>query len=162
MFVFRTIIWGTVFMALSLIAGPWVAMRFDGSFPVIDLGALRYAGILFIIVGAPLTLYCGAVLLIPGASKPAPYDAGGVFTVAGPYKYVRNPFMLSVLITMWGEALIMSRIAMFAYTLIISWVIHFWVLFYEEPSLEESLGQEYRKYRRTVPRWLPKFKKYKG
>ena len=51
---------------------------------------------------------------------------------------------------------------MFAYTLIISWVIHFWVLFYEEPSLEESLGQEYRKYRRTVPRWLPKFKKYKG
>jgi len=162
MFVFRTIVWGMIFMVVSLIVGPWIAMRFDGSFPVIDAGWLRYLGMVFITVGATMTLYCGAVLLIPGTSKPAPYDAGGTFTVAGPYRYVRNPFMLGVIITMWGEALVMSRIAMFAYALIITWVIHFWVLFYEEPALGEGLGQEYAKYRKAVPRWFPQFKKFRG
>ncbi|MBN1283694.1 MAG: isoprenylcysteine carboxylmethyltransferase family protein [Proteobacteria bacterium] len=162
MFVFRTIIWGMVFMVLSLFVGPWLATRFDASFPMLDIGMFRYAGVALIAVGAPLTLYCGAVLLLPGASRPAPYDAGGVFTVAGPYRYVRNPFMLGVLLTMWGEALIMSRIAMLAYALIITWAIHFWVLFYEEPALKDGLGHEYERYRKAVPRWFPQFKRYKG
>ena len=162
MFVFRTIIWGTIFMVLSLAVGPWLALRFDASFPPIAMGWLRYIGIVLVAIGSPLTLYCGAVILIPGTSRPAPYDAGGTFTVAGPYRYVRNPFMLGVLITMWGEALLMSRISMFAYALIITWVIHFWVLFFEEPALIQGLGKDYERYRKSVPRWFPKFRRYRG
>lgn len=162
MFVFRTIIWGTIFMIVALIVGPWLAMRFDASFPPMDIGWVRYVGIVLIAIGGPLALYCAAVLFIPGASRPAPYDAGGTFTVAGPYRFVRNPFMLGVILTMWGEALLLSRAAMFAYALIITWVIHFWVHFYEEPALAQGLGNEYEKYRKAVPRWFPRFKRYRG
>lgn len=160
MFVFRTIVWGTAFLMVALILGPWLALQFDASFPAISLGGLRYAGAAIIAIGAPLAAYCTAVLFIPGKSRPAPYDAGGIFTIAGPYRYVRNPFMLGVILALWGEALFMSRIAMIAYAFIFTWCIHFWVIFFEEPSLQERFGGEYRAYRKAVPRWFPQLKRY--
>lgn len=162
MFVFRTIIWGTIFLFLALLAGPWLAMQFDTSFPVLAIGKYRYIGIAPMAIGIPLALYCTAVLFIPGKSRPAPYDAGGIFTIAGPYCYVRNPFMLGVIFTLWGEAVLMARIVMIAYALVFTWCIHFWVVFFEEPALQERFGNEYKSYRNAVPRWFPKFRKYKG
>ena len=149
-------------MFAVLIAGPWLALQFEASFPRIALGAFRYAGIVLIAVGAPLAIYCTAVLIIPGKSRPAPYVAGGTFTIAGPYRYVRNPFMLGVILTLWGEALLMSNIVMIAYAALFTWCIHFWVVFFEEPALIERLGDEYREYKKAVPRWFPKFRKYQA
>lgn len=162
MFVFKTIIWGTLFMIAALIFGPWLALQFGTSFPPIDLGWLSSLGIPLGAVGVCLALYCAAVLFLPGASRPAPYDAGGSFTVAGPYLYVRNPFMLGVVLTLWGEALHMSSIVMIAYAFILTLAIHFWVIFFEEPALVESVGKDYIKYRKSVPRWFPKIIRYKG
>jgi protein-S-isoprenylcysteine O-methyltransferase Ste14 len=42
------------------------------------------------------------------------------------------------------------------------WVIYFWVIFFEEPALTDSLGDEYIKYKKSIPRWFPKLKGYKG
>ena len=162
MFVFRTVLWGTIFLFAALIAGPWLAMQFDASFPVLAIGKLRYIGIGLLAVGIPLAVYCAAVLFLPGKSRPAPYDAGGVFTIAGPYRYVRNPFLLGVIVALWGEALITSRVVMIAYALVFTWSIHFWVLFFEEPALLERFGTEYRSYRDAVPRWFPQFRKYQS
>lgn len=162
MFVFKTVIWGAIFMIAALIFGPWLALQFDTSFPPFDFGWVRYVGGFFATVGVMLTLYCASVLFIPGASRPAPYDAGGSFTIAGPYRYVRNPFMLGVILTLWGEALYMSRVVMIAYAFILMWVIYFWVIFFEEPALTDSLGAEYIKYKKSIPRWFPKLKGYRG
>jgi protein-S-isoprenylcysteine O-methyltransferase Ste14 len=160
MFVFRTVLIGTIVLLLSLIVGPWLALQFDASFPVLQFGWLRGVGIALIALGVPLAVYCAAVLMIPGGTRPAPYDAGGTFTIAGPYSYVRNPFMLGVILALWGEALLLSRVVMIAYAFILTWVIHVWVVFYEEPSLAESLGDEYRAYKAVVPRWIPQLRKY--
>lgn len=160
MFVFRTIVWGTVFLFLALIGGPWLALQFDASFPVLPLGAARFAGIGLLALGVPLALHCAAILFIPGKSRPAPYDAGGVFTIAGPYCYVRNPFLLGVILALWGEAVLLSRIVMITYALIFTWGLHFWVIFFEEPALLDRFGSEYRTYHEAVPRWFPRFKKY--
>ena len=162
MFVFKTVVWGAIFMIAALIFGPWLAIQFDASFPPMDFGWVSYLGLGMGIVGIPFALYCAAVIMIPGASRPAPYDAGGTFTIAGPYLYVRNPFMLGVLIALWGEALYMSRVVMLAYAFILTWVIYFWVIFFEEPALTESIGKEYLKYKKAVPRWFPKINRYKG
>lgn len=160
MFVFKTIIWGTIFSFIALIAGPWIALQFDTSFPPIDIGALRYVGIALIVTGAPLALYCAAILFIPGAGRPAPYDAGGAFLIDGPYRYVRNPFLLGAIVTLIGETILMSRLVMIIYTFIFIWCVHFWVIFFEEPALHERFKREYDGYRKTVPRWLPSFRKY--
>jgi hypothetical protein len=34
---------------------------------------------------------------------------------------------------------------------------HFFVLSYEEPTLEQKFGDECREYRQRVPRWIPRF-----
>ncbi len=162
MFVFKTIAWGAIFMVAALIFGPWLALQFGTSFPSVDIGWVSHAGIPLAVVGICLSLYCAWVLFIPGASRPAPYDAGGSFTIAGPYLYVRNPFMLGIVLALWGEALHMSSIVMIAYAFILTWVIYFWVIFFEEPALTESIGKEYTKYKKSVPRWFPKIKRYKS
>lgn len=162
MFVFRTIILGSIFLVAVLVLGPWVAVQFDQSFPVLTLGKVKFVGIFLMFLGIPLAIYCLAVLFVPGKSRPAPYDAGGIFTIAGPYCYVRNPFMLAVIMTLWGEALLLSRMVMIVYSLIFTWCIHFWVVFYEEPTLSERFGREYKVYLNSVPRWLPHFRKYQA
>lgn len=162
MFVFRTVVWGTIVLFLALIAGPWLALQFDTSFPALDLGRVRLVGLVPIAVGVPLALYCTVLLFLPGRKRPAPYDAGGVFLISGPYCYVRNPFMLGVILTLWGEALLTSRIVMIAYALVFTWSIHFWVIFFEEPALEQRFGEEYDAYRAAVPRWLPQLRKYQN
>ena len=35
-------------------------------------------------------------------------------------------------------------------------VWHLFVILWEEPSLERTFGDEYRSYRESVPRWLPR------
>jgi protein-S-isoprenylcysteine O-methyltransferase Ste14 len=162
MFVFRTVIWGTIFLIAALMIGPWLALQFDASFPPIAIGWLRYVGIAMCVIGIPLSLYCAIIIITPGTSRPAPYDAGGTFTVAGPYLYMRNPFMLGVILSLWGEAILLMRIVMIAYAFILTWVIYFWVIFFEEPALTEGLGNEYLRYKKAVPRWFPQFRKYKG
>jgi protein-S-isoprenylcysteine O-methyltransferase Ste14 len=32
------------------------------------------------------------------------------------------------------------------------------VLFYEEPTLSKQFGEEYKRYRETVPRWIPRLR----
>jgi protein-S-isoprenylcysteine O-methyltransferase Ste14 len=162
MFIFKTIVWGSIFLLVALLVGPWLALQFDASFPHFHIGPYRYIGIPVFGIGLMLSLYCAAILFIPGRSRPAPYDAGGTFTIAGPYRYVRNPFMLGVIISLWGEAIFMERLAMIIYALILMWVIHFWVIFFEEPALEERFRGEYDRYRKAVPRWLPRLNRFEG
>ena len=160
MFIFRTIVLGTIFLFIALLAGPWLAMRFDASFPKFNIGDLRYIGAVIFGIGSIFSIYCTSILFIPGKSRPAPYDAGGVFIIGGPYRYVRNPFMLGVIVALWGEAIYMERLAMIIYALMFTWMIHFWVIFFEEPALKERFSDEYDAYRTAVPRWFPSFRRY--
>ena len=160
MFVLKTIAWGTIFLFVALLVGPWLAVQFDASFPPINFGNYKYIGAGLFIIGFAFALYCASILFIPGKSRPAPYYAGGVFIIGGPYRYVRNPFLLAVIIALWGEAIYMQRWPMVAYALIFTWVIHLWVVFFEEPSLEKRFPKEYKSYREVVPRWFPHFRHY--
>ena len=161
MFVFRTVLIAIIVLFAALIVGPWAALQFDASFPVLPFPAwVGGIGAALLILGAALAIFCAAAIFAPGSSSPAPYDAGGTFTIAGPYCYVRNPFMLGVIVALWGEALLLSRVAMFACAFVLTWVIHLWVVFYEEPSLRKSLGKRYLDYHAAVPRWMPQFRKY--
>jgi protein-S-isoprenylcysteine O-methyltransferase Ste14 len=37
-------------------------------------------------------------------------------------------------------------------------VAHLFVVVYEEPTLRRQFGEEYDRYRATVPRWIPNFR----
>ncbi len=162
MFGIGTIIWGTLFSFAALIAGPWVAVQFDASFPAFSFGAFRYAGIPLIAVGGSLAFYCAYLLLVPSKKSRLPHTSKEDLIVSGPYLYVRNPFMLGIVLAIVGEAILLSRVVMFGYAAIFTWCVHFWIVFFEEPAMLERFGEDYARYKSGVPRWLPKFNRFGG
>lgn len=155
MFVFKTIVWGTLFMLGALIAGPWVAMQFSGILPPVDIGAVRYFGVIFMAAGFIFAVYCTLLLFLPISGKPVPYDSYHKFVATGPYRYVRNPFLLGIAVVLIGESIFIAEIAMFAYTVVMMLCMHFWIVFFEEPALMDRYGDEYLSYMKRVPRWFP-------
>jgi protein-S-isoprenylcysteine O-methyltransferase Ste14 len=93
-----------------------------------------------------------------GRGTPAPWDPPQELVVRGPYRHVRNPMITSVLFILAGEALILR-----------SWGVAIWLLVFfagnavyfplsEEKDLERRFGDDYRRYKANVPRWLPRLR----
>lgn len=134
--------------------GPWAARLAES--PLMWLIALLFA--------APgLTLMIWTVGLFArrgGGGSPAPWDPIRNFIAVGPYRHVRNPMLIGV---------ILMLVAMSA--ALTSWPLLGWAVFFiglntvyfiksEEPGLERRYGETYRRYKAAVPRWIPRLAPY--
>jgi protein-S-isoprenylcysteine O-methyltransferase Ste14 len=54
-----------------------------------------------------------------------------------------------------GLGLYEQSISILLFSLIWLVLVHLFVLFVEEPGLEERFGDSYREYRKSVNRWIP-------
>jgi protein-S-isoprenylcysteine O-methyltransferase Ste14 len=82
--------------------------------------------------------------------------------VSGFYRHVRNPMYVGVLLALVGEAVLFEKQAMIVYLAIVALLIHLFVSLYEEPTLARRYAEEYRRYKRNVPRWLPRLSPWNG
>lgn len=121
----------------------------------VDLGVLRYAGLLPIVFGASLYGWCLWHFTFSGRGTPLPIDPARALVVQGPYRFVRNPMYLAVLAVLVGEVLLFEAPVLITYTAIWFALVIAFVLIYEEPALRHQFGDAYRRYCRTVPRWIP-------
>jgi protein-S-isoprenylcysteine O-methyltransferase Ste14 len=87
---------------------------------------------------------------------PAPPMPTVHLVVVGPYRYVRNPMYLAVLMIILGQALLFGSRSALLYAGIVLLAVALFVRGYEEPTLEREYGDEYRKYRRNVRGWIPR------
>jgi protein-S-isoprenylcysteine O-methyltransferase Ste14 len=140
--------------ALLLAGGTDIGWGLDGA-----LGALPpLVGSMLIVIGFALWAWTVQLLARIGRGTLAPWDPTKRLVVEGPYRHVRNPMISAVLIVLLGEA------AFFGSTAILVWwaaflaVNYAFLLTYEEPALERRFGDDYRAYRRSVSRWLPRRK----
>lgn len=143
-----------VLPAVILIAG-------DG--PDVGWGLRGLATALPVLLGAALivagfTLWLWTVRLFAriGKGTLAPWDPTHHLVVQGPFAHVRNPMISAVLAVLLGEAALFGSfgILIFAAAFLIANYAFF--LLHEEPGLERRFGDEYREYRRAVPRWIPR------
>ena len=95
-----------------------------------------------------------------GGGTPAPWDPVDQLIISGPYRYVRNPMLIGVIIILFCESLFVHSLPLLVYACIfvIANVIYF--SFSEEPALIRRYGDEYQKYLTNVPRWIPRIKPY--
>lgn len=118
--------------------------------PVFWLG-LTFAGVGLLFAAWTVSLFTKF-----GQGTPAPWDPPQKLVIRGPYRYVRNPMITSVLIMLVSEALLFQ-----------SWPIFFWLVFFfllnylyfplfEERALEKKFGENYLEYKKHVPRWVPR------
>jgi len=113
-------------------------------------------GLGLVAVGFGLWLWTVRLFARIGEGTLAHWDPTRHLVVEGPYRHVRNPMISGVLFFLAGEA------ALFGSLPLLGWCAAFFVvnyvgfLVYEEPGLEKRFGEEYRVYKRHVPRWLPR------
>ena len=119
---------------------------------------LRRAGVGVPLVCAGLALWLWTVRLFAriGRGTLAPWDPTERLVVEGPYAHVRNPMITAVLAVLVGEALVFGSTAIAIWAAAFAVVNHVFFLAYEEPSVERRFGDEYRRYKRNVPRWIPR------
>ena len=115
-----------------------------------------WLGLVLVASGLVLAVWTVRLFVTAGEGTPAPWAPPQRLVVRGPYRHVRNPMITSVLVMLGGEALL------FGSWPVASWILVFfavnWIYFarVEEPGLEQRFGEDYRRYKANVPRWLPR------
>jgi protein-S-isoprenylcysteine O-methyltransferase Ste14 len=133
---------------------PW-RLRQDAAAPV--AGAEEWAAITVIAIGIVIylhTAFWGFALI--GGGTPAPLAPTKILVVKGLHRLVRNPMYIGVALVIGGQAWLFHSWHIAIYMVGMLLTAHLFVVFYEEPTLRKQFGEEYDRYRASVPRWIPK------
>ena len=131
-------------LAVEWSAPPWVAL------------AARALGAALFVAGLALFAWCVLLFARVGRGTLAPWDPTRRLVAVGPYRHVRNPMITAVAAMLAGEATMHRSPRLAAWLALFVALNHAYFLLSEEPGLARCFGAEYERYRRAVPRWLPR------
>lgn len=158
MVLIKTIIFTFVVPGTVTILIPYWLLSSSSARPPMRLGEFRYVsylGILPILIGAAIYFWCAWDFTFAGKGTPAPIDPPKELVVRGLYRYVRNPMYVGILSILFGEALLFASWRLLEYAAVVFLLFFLVVLVYEEQVLKQKFGESYRRYCKTVPRWIP-------
>ena len=113
-------------------------------------------GYLMSAAGTALVVVCLFAFAWRGRGTPAPFDAPRELIVWGPYRFVRNPIYVGVVVALVGIALALRSPSALLLAAAAWLLAHALVMLYEEPSLRRRFGASYERYVLEVDRWLPR------
>ena len=146
------------FVAPATLAGwvPWWLTHWSPGPPLLGVTAFRPVGTVVLVCGTAIVIECFCRFALKGIGTPAPVAPPQHLVVSGLYRFVRNPIYLGVLAAVLGQALLLGSAVLLQYAAIVWGAFFFFVVVYEEPALGAQFGEEYARYRRNVPRWVPR------
>jgi len=116
----------------------------------------RGVGAALVMLAVPGLLSFLIRIVVEGHGTPAPFAAPRRLVTGGWFARVRNPGYLSLVIAIVGLGLVLGSLAVLGYAAGVALIAHLFVVLHEEPSLRRHFGADYERYRREVPRWLPR------
>lgn len=138
----------------------YIPLAFLRSGPRIETGAIAFLAVPFWLTGGLIVLWCFRDFTFRGRGTPDPTDPPKELVTTGPYRYVRNPIYVGVLLIFLGHFLWFGYWKLLIYALSAFLGVHLFVVLYEEPTLKRKFGAAYEKYLRQVPRWIPKLRSH--
>ena len=111
----------------------------------------------FLLFGWTVSLFANA-----GQGTLAPWDPTQRLVVLGPYRHVRNPMISGVLSVLLGEAALLGSLPLFVWFVCFFTLNQLYIPLFEEPGLERRFGEAYRRYKQSVPRWVPRLKAWQA
>lgn len=120
------------------------------------LGFRALLGCAVFTIGLAAYLFCSVWLIYHGRGPHVEFDPPKVFVATGPYRWVRNPVVITLLVSFLGEVIFFGSLGLLVLLLLGLWFAHFQVTRVEEPRLRERFGESYVDYCRRVPRWMPR------
>lgn len=131
-----------------------IYLNYSLDLPVYNFTFLKILGVLFILKGVAICLYCIMTFIKQGRGTPVPFDPPRKFVASGLYRFSRNPMYLGSLAIVLGEFLLFGHALLLFYFLSLAPVYHAYIVLFEEPGLKKRFGQAYEEYLRKTPRWL--------
>jgi protein-S-isoprenylcysteine O-methyltransferase Ste14 len=116
-------------------------------------GAWRL-GAVAVLAGWIVLLWCAREFALRGRGTPGPWDAPRQLVITGLYRFTRNPMYVAVFTAILGQAVWFHSRRVAWYALVVAIAFNLMVMFYEEPTLEQTFGSQYTEYRRCVRRWF--------
>ena len=114
----------------------------------------RAIGLPFLVVGAAVLLACVVTFHTAGRGTLAPWAPPRKLVRVGLYRFSRNPMYVGVLLILVGWAVGFSSTPLWFYACLLAIAFNLRVIYNEEPWLERTHGEEWRRYRATVFRWF--------
>lgn len=124
--------------------------------PVPHWNAVGVAGLLAILAGATILIWCIADFARVGRGTLAPVDPPKELVARGLYRFVRNPMYVGVVLVLVGESALFRSVSLLLYAGTFFLIANLFVMLYEEPTLRARFGESYEHYRRSVGRWIPR------
>ncbi|HEX5170873.1 MAG TPA: isoprenylcysteine carboxylmethyltransferase family protein [Cyclobacteriaceae bacterium] len=145
---------------VTVIVPYWIYTGEQGFIP----GNWLVKGLGIVMMALGLLLFSLTVRLFAskGRGTLAPWSPTQRLVVSGPYRYCRNPMISGVLFILIGESLLLHSDHILIWAGIFLFINTVYFIFYEEPGLVKRFGEEYVAYKKEVPRWIPRFTRYKG
>jgi protein-S-isoprenylcysteine O-methyltransferase Ste14 len=130
-------------------------------FPL-EIGVFRFTGLGPIILG--IVTMTGFIWgwILSGTGTPLQFDTPKELIVRGSYRFVRNPMYVRYCLILFGEILLFKSSALLLYLLVSFLFFHTIVVFVEEPMLKLKFGESYEQYCKSVRRWIPRLKPFRG
>ena len=141
---------------------PWWMTGWQLQPPFLGLALTRGLGALMILAGLPGLVDSFARFALQGLGTPAPVMPPKRLVVTGFYRYVRNPMYVAVTALIAGQGLLFGSVTVLEYGAVVWAGFFLFVVAYEEPALGEQFGDEYKRYRANVRRWLPRITPWRG
>jgi len=117
--------------------------------------ALIVFGVIPVLESAWRFIHVGRGTLVP--TTPTEH-----LVVSGLYRRVRNPMYAGVVLAVIGETTLFRSRSMVVYAFLLWLGFDLFVRLYEEPTLARRYGDEYLRFKRHVPRWLPRIRPWQG
>ena len=134
----------------------YVPMVLVGGFRAPANGLLTWLGVLVTPIGAAIYFRCAWEFAVRGLGTPAPIAPARFLVTTALHRYIRNPMYVGVALVILGQAALFRSLHLVEYAAVMLLIAHFFVVFYEEPTLRRQFGESYEAYRRAVPRWIPR------
>jgi protein-S-isoprenylcysteine O-methyltransferase Ste14 len=149
----RAIVYEAAIGALLIVGLPLVSLSLEPDRWIVPEGA-QAAGLALALAGGGIWLWATVILVARGRGTPLPLDPPRVLVVSGPYRWIRNPMHVGLLAFFAGEALMFRSIVFLGCVALLAVAAVLWSR-HEERELERRFDGSYRRYRDTVPAWLP-------
>ena len=140
---------------LVYLASILIGLALHRAWPLPLRGRTWLAALGAAVIAASIVLFGYAVRLFRAAGTPVPArKPTTTIVMTGPFRWSRNPIYLAFSLFQLGIALLVGSWWLLA-TLLVAFALMHWVVVpREERYLEAKFGEEYRRYKVSVRRWL--------
>jgi protein-S-isoprenylcysteine O-methyltransferase Ste14 len=119
-------------------------------------------GIILIAAGLLMAIWTASLIVRLGKGTPAPWDPPTVLVIEGPYRHMRNPMISSVVWILTGEGVLLGSPILLVWAGVFAFLNLLYIPTFEEKTLAKRFGEPYEEYRQNVPRWVPRFRPWRG